>query len=80
MFDFVTDATMAANLAAFYLNFYAARKWRISFSTFLDNAHYEFGDIAQLAFANNQVGKIVEAGITPGSINQIDKMNFIVEA
>lgn len=80
MFDFVTDNTMAYSLASFYLDFYSARKWRISFSTYLDNAKYEFGDIVQLTFNNDQVGSIVEAGITPGSINQIDKMNFIIEA
>ncbi len=80
MFDFVTGTSMANDLATFYLQFYAERKWRIGFSTFLDHAQFEFGDTAQLSFANNLVGGVVEAGFAPGSTEQMDKINFVIEA
>jgi hypothetical protein len=80
MLDFVTTAAMADGLSAFYRDFYATRKWRISFSTFLDQAAWEFGDIAWLPFADGLTGTVVEAGIAPGSLERIDKMNFVVEA
>ena len=80
MFDFVTNSSMANDLATFYLDFYADRKWRISFGTYLDFAQFEFGDVVSLPFANDLVGILVEAGAAPGSVDKIDVMNFVVEA
>jgi len=71
---------MAYDLAIFYLNFYAARKWRISFSNYLNCAQYKFGDILQLGFADELIGQLVEAGLAPGTTDSIDRMNFVIEA
>lgn len=79
MFDFVTSAVMANDLATFYCDFYGDRKWRISFQTFLDQARFEFGDIVTVPFVNDLAGTLVEAGIAPGSLDQIDKINFVIE-
>lgn len=80
LFDFVTDAAMANDLAQFYCDFYATRKWKISFSTFLDNARFEFGDVVSIPFADNLTGVIVEAGLAPGNLGSMDKMQFVVDA
>lgn len=76
----VTDATHAASVAAFYLLFYKRRRWRHEFEVFLDQADLEFGDIVTLGFAGNAVGEITEAGYQPGSTASIDTIALVVEA
>jgi hypothetical protein len=78
MFDFVDNPTMAADLAGFYHDFYAVRKWLVTFRTYMDRAALEFADNVQLAFANDLTGVIIEAGIQPGTENQIDSIQFTV--
>jgi hypothetical protein len=78
MFDFVDSQPMAASLASFYHDFYAVRKWLVTFRTFLDRANLEFADDVLLSFANDLTGVIVEAGIQPGSDSAIDSIKFTV--
>ena len=80
MFDFVSDPTMAGDLAVFYLAMYAFRKFRATFTTYIYAARYEFGDIVRLIFEDGLTGVVVEAGDAPGGTDQMDKINFVVEA
>jgi hypothetical protein len=49
LFDFFRDATMAADLAAFYLARYKDRKKKITIGVFLDNSEIEFADAVMIA-------------------------------
>lgn len=80
MFDFVTDPQMANDILGFCLAFYAARPWRLTFSTFLDHCELEFADCVTLGFLNDTIAQIVEAGIQPGSIDTMDGVTFTVVA
>ena len=82
LFDFVTNSVMANDLAAFYCDFYGDRKWRITLSTFLDQAALQFGDIATLSnlpYVGDVITQIVEAGIVPGDLSRMDQMKFVFE-
>jgi hypothetical protein len=76
MFDFVTGQGMAADLATFFHEFFAVRKWFVSYSTFLNHINTVFASEVQLAFARDLTGIIIEAGLQPGSLNTIDTIRF----
>jgi len=77
-FDFVTGQAMAESLCAFYLEFYAVRRWQYVFDVYLDHCEIEFGDDVRLDFLAGQIGTVIEAGFTPGSISECDTMTLSV--
>jgi len=72
MFDFIRDATMAADLRDFYLARYKDRKKVITGTVFLDNCEIEYADVVTFAALSNLVCEVRKAGISPGSKDQID--------
>ena len=78
--DFVTSADMAASLLAFYLAYYAVRRWQYEFEVFLDHAELEFADVVQLDFLDSQVGQITEASFAPGNHETCDTIAMTVIA
>ena len=78
-FDFVTSQTMAANLAEFYLNTYAVRRWVSEFREFLDQCDLRFGNAVTLGFHNNNVVEITGVEIDPGGGSNIDNVKIIGE-
>jgi hypothetical protein len=67
LFDFVSDATMAGDLAAFYLARYKDRKKVVSMDLFLDNAALEFADVITVTPLSDLVGEVRKVNFTPGS-------------
>jgi len=78
-FDFVTNTVMAESLRDFYLAYYKDRKWKHSFTTFLDNIELDFQDVVTLNFRNSEVLTIKESKFSPGDIDTIDTITFIAE-
>lgn len=78
MFDFITSDAMASDVGSFYHDFYAVRKWLVSFRTFLDRLQLEFGDDVQLTFANDLTGVTVEAGLNMASGEQMPSIEFTI--
>jgi hypothetical protein len=71
-FDLVRDATMAADLLAFYLGEYARRYWLHDFEIFLNHSELEFADAVTLDFLGGITAEIQSAGFTPGDIRRAD--------
>lgn len=67
LFDFITDATMAADVAAFYLARYKDRKKVITMDLFLDNAEIEFADAITVTPLSALVGEVRKVNFSPGS-------------
>lgn len=78
LFDFIRDATMAADLRDFYLARYKDRKKVVTGTLFLDNFELEFADAVTLTEAGAIVCEVRKVGITPGSATENDKI--ILEA
>jgi hypothetical protein len=78
--QWITNPTMAASVAAFYLATYKRRRWRHEFEVFLDQADLEFSDIITLGFNGGTVGEITETGYQPGSVDAIDSVMLVVES
>lgn len=75
-FDFVTSATLAASLLAFYLAAYGTRGWLHEIELYLDHADLEFGDGVTLAFSAGEIGQITAAGISPGDLQTLDRVRL----
>jgi hypothetical protein len=67
LFDYIRDATVAADLAAFYLARYKDRKKVISMDLFLDNAELEFADAITVTPLSALVGEVRKVNFAPGS-------------
>ena len=67
LFSFITDATMAADVAAFYLARYKDRKKVVSMDLFLDNAELEYADAITLTPLADLVGEVRKVNFSPGS-------------
>ena len=67
LFDFIRDATMAADVAAFYLARYKDRKKVVTMDLFLDNAELEFADAITVAPLGALVGEVRKVNFMPGS-------------
>lgn len=78
-FDFITDATLAANIAAWYLAHYKSRHWIVTLELFLDNMELEFMDDITIEVFANQIGEIMEARLRPGDDQTPDGITIIVE-
>lgn len=78
-FDFVTSAAMAADVAAFYLAYCKSPHWRHTFTAFLDQSELKFGDSVIFAIKTNTAGYVIAAGISPGSMDNIDCVKLTVE-
>jgi len=74
LFDFVTGATMADDLADFYLARYKDRKKIITGDLFLDNWELEFADVVTLTEAGSLVCEVRKVGVSPGNGNEMDKI------
>ncbi len=77
-FDFVTNPAMAANLAAFYLSWYAWQRWQHTQEVYLFEAALEFGDAVTLAYLEGEIGECTEVGFSPGNGKNIDKIQLTV--
>ena len=77
-FDFVTSPTMAANLAAFYLSWYAWQRWQHTQECYLFEAALEFGDAVTLAYLEGEIGECTEVGFSPGNGTSIDKIQLTI--
>ena len=75
-FDFVTTQVMADSLVAFYLAQYATRRTYVDLVVYLDQISLEFGDVVTLP--DTRVGVILNVGIQPGSIDQMDRIKLTV--
>lgn len=78
LFDFITSDAMASDVGTFFHDFYAVRKWLISFATYLDWAYLEFADDVLLPFANDLTGVIVEAGLDLSNGEQMPRIAFTI--
>ena len=78
MFDFVTGATMAADLAAFYLARYKDRKKKVSMTLFLDNAELEFADATTITPLSSLLGEARKVNIAPGDRDTNYKITLTV--
>jgi hypothetical protein len=67
LFDFIRDATMAADVAAFYLARYKDRKKVITMDLFLDNSELEFADAITVTPQGALVGEVRKVNFAPGS-------------
>jgi hypothetical protein len=67
LFDFIRDATMAADVRAFYLARYKDRKKVVTFDLFLDNAELEFADALTITPLGALVGEVRKVNFAPGS-------------
>jgi hypothetical protein len=74
LFDFIRDAAMASDLAAFYLALYKDRKRVVTGEIFLDNVELEFADAATLTEAGGALCEVRKVGIAPGSATVNDKI------
>ncbi len=70
-FDFVQDATMADDVADFYLARLAYRKKLIELTLYLDNAELEFADAITIASLANLLCEIEQANLAPGSAREM---------
>lgn len=77
-FDFVTDATMANSLAAFYLLWQAFQRWKHTQECYLFDSSLEFADAVKLGFLANQTGEVAEMGFNPGNNKNMDKIQLTV--
>lgn len=77
-FDFVTSPTMAANLTAFYLAWYAYQRWQHTQECYLFEAALEFGDPVSMDFLDGEIGECTEVGFSPGNGMNIDKIQLTI--
>ncbi len=76
-FDFITSATMAADLRDFYLARYKDRKKVVEMNLFLDNAELEFADAVTITPLSSLVCEVRNVSLSPGSKDSIDKISLI---
>jgi len=76
-FDFITSATMAADLRDFYLARYKDRKKVVEMRLFLDNAELEFADAVTITPLSSLVCEVRNVSLSPGSKDSIDKISLI---
>ena len=76
--DFVSDLTMAGDLAAFYKYWYSNRHWLHEFETFLYDVELEFGDTIVLGFAAGEIGQVLQCQPAPGSSEKSDVIGLVV--
>ena len=74
LFDFVRDATMAADLRDFYLARYKDRKKVVTATVFLDNCEIEFADAVTFAALGNLLCEVRKVGLAPGNARTNDKI------
>jgi hypothetical protein len=77
LFDFVRDATMAADLRDFYLARYKDRKKIINGVVFLDNMEIEFADGVTFAALSNLLCEVRKVGLSPGRKDVNDRINLV---
>lgn len=79
-FNLVKISNMLIDVISFYLARYKDKVKVVSFTTTLDQAHIEFGDIIDISHGDSPdvdgTYEVIQANITPGSINRIDKVDF----
>ena len=75
-FDFVTSATMAADLRDFYLARYKDRKKVVEMNLFLDNAELEFADAITITPLSSLVCEVRNVSLSPGSKDGIDTITL----
>jgi hypothetical protein len=75
-FDFIRDATMAADLRDFYLARYKDRKKVITGELFLDNFELEFADAVTLTEAGAILCEVRKVGVSPGSSDSMDMIEL----
>jgi len=77
-FDFVTSATMAADLRDFYLARYKDRKKVVKMGLFLDNAEMEFADAVTITPLGSLVCEVRNVAFQPGSATANDTIELTV--
>jgi len=79
LFDFVRDATMADDLADFYLARYKDRKKVVAGEVYLDQIELEFADAVTLTEAGGILCEVRKVGVTPGNSGAMDKVILIAQ-
>ena len=74
--DFITSATMADSVLAYYLTQYATRKTYVDIVVYLDQLAVSFGDVITLP--DSRVGTVVSVGIQPGSVDDMDRIKLTI--
>lgn len=72
-------ATMAASVRDFYLARLKNRPWVHTAQVHLDHTPVEFADAVTLGFADNVVGEVQQVQFNPGSINDMNVIDLVVE-
>ena len=77
-FDFVTSATMAADLRDFYLARYKNRKKIVRMTAFLDNSELEYADAVTLSALSSLLCEVRNVSFQPGSAEANDTIELTV--